>query len=388
MHSRSQSTSARHCCRTTLRRYPMSFLVMIAALMLLILIHEFGHWIVARKLGFSTPVYSIGFGKPYLVIGRKWGTEFRVTPWLLGGYVAIPELGDESSAKEFMAAHGFDTSGYTYKFHPVWKRTLVAIAGVAMNVLFALVVTFGLLAAVGKPYADVKDVFISNVNANPAVTIARDAGLQSNDVIVAVDGQAVKSPNDLVKLVTAHKGTPAVLTVQRPGESAPRTITVVPNADGKIGIAIGAHQELKFEKVGVGQAAGQSVTYNVDLAKQMLKGLGMLLHIVPKPADLPDAATEVHGIVAIVQIGATALGFGPYIFIDFLVRISMMLAVMNILPVPLLDGGYLLFLGLEKLRGKPLSKETQSRILGVSFFLLMGLMLLGLFNDVFKPVKP
>jgi len=366
----------------------MSFLVMIAALMLLILIHEFGHWIVARTLGFSTPVFSIGFGKPYLVIGRKWGTEFRVTPWLLGGYVAIPELGDESSAKEFMAAHGFDTSGYTYKFHPVWKRTLVAIAGVAMNVLFALVVTFGLLAAVGKPYADVKDVFISDVNANPAVTIARDAGLQSNDVIVAVDGQAVKSPNALVKLVTAHKGTPAVLTVQRPGESAPRTITVVPNADGKIGIAIGAHQELKFEKVGVGQAAGQSVTYNVDLAKQMLKGLGMLLHIVPKPADLPDAATEVHGIVAIVQIGATALGFGPYIFIDFLVRISMMLAVMNILPVPLLDGGYLLFFGLEKLRGKPLSKQTQSRILAVFFFLLIGLMLLGLFNDVFKPVKP
>jgi len=365
----------------------MSFLVMIAALMLLILIHEFGHWIVARKLGFSTPVFSIGFGKPYLVIGRKWGTEFRLTPWLLGGYVAIPELGDESSAKEFMTAHGFDTSGYTYKFFPVWKRTLVAVAGVVMNVIFALVVTFGLLAIAGKPYANVKDVFIADVNANPAVTIARDAGLQNNDVIVAVDGTAVKSPADLSKLIGSHKGTPAVITVQRPGEPQTRSITVVPNANGKIGIGIGAHQELKFEKVGVGQAAVQSVTYNAELAGQMLKGLGILLHIVPKPADLPDAATDVHGIVAIVQIGASALGFGPYIFIDFLVRISMMLAVMNILPVPLLDGGYLIFFGLEKLRGKPLSKEVQSRILGIFFFLLIGLMLLGLFNDVFKPIK-
>lgn len=364
----------------------MSFLIMIAGLMLLILIHEFGHWIVARKLGFSTPIFSIGFGKPYLVIARRWGTEFRLTPWLLGGYVAIPELGDESSATEFMKANGIDAGGYKYKFFPVWKRTAVAVAGVAMNVLFALVVTFGLLAAFGKPYADVKDVFVGELSQTN--TIARDAGLQPNDVIVAVDGQPVKKPQDLVNLISAHKGTPANVTIQRPGEPQTRSITVTPDADGKIGIAIGVHQELKYKEVGVGEAAVQTVTYNVDLAKQMLWGLGLLLHIVEKPADLPDAATEVHGIVAVVQIGAQALGFGPYIFIDFLVRISMMLAVMNILPIPLLDGGYLVFFGLEKLRGKPLSKEVQSRILGIFFFLLIGLMLLGLFNDIFKPVSP
>lgn len=360
----------------------LGVLMMIAALMLLILIHEFGHWIVARALGFSTPVFSIGFGKPYLVIGRRWGTEFRLTPWLLGGYVAIPELGDESSAREFMQAHGLDTSGYQHKFFPVWKRTLVAIAGVTMNVLFALVMTFALLAAVGKPYAHVKDVFIGELSTTN--TIARDAGLQKDDIVVAVDGQPVRTPDDLVKAVSAHKGTPAVVTVKRGAQTV--DITVTPNADGKIGIAIGAHQELRFQKVGVGEAAVGSVTYNVDLAKQMVVGIGMLLRIVPKPAELPDTATEVHGIVAVVQIGAQAYGMGLYVFLDFLVRISMMLAVMNILPIPLLDGGYLLFFGLEKLRGKPLSREVQGRILGFFFLLLIGLMLYGLFNDIFKPV--
>ena len=96
-------------------------------------------------------------------------------------------------------------------------------------------------------------------------TIARDAGLQPNDVIVAVDGQPVKKPQDLVTLISAHKGTPANVTIQRPGEPQTRSITVTPDADGKIGIAIGVHQELKYEKVGVGQAAVQTVTYNVEL---------------------------------------------------------------------------------------------------------------------------
>lgn len=363
----------------------MGILAMIAGLTLLIVVHEFGHWIVARMLGFQTPIFSIGFGKPYIVLGRRWGTEFRLTPWLLGGYVALPEMGDESTAKEFMKANGLETGQYEHKQFAIWKRSAVAVAGVTMNVIAAIVITFGLLAFVGKPHYEVKDVFIGELSATN--TIARDAGLKPNDVIVAVDGQPVSKPEDLVRLIGSHKGTEALITVQRPGESAPLTIPVTPDADGKIGIAIGVHQELEFEQVGVGEAAGTSVSYSFALAKEMVRGIGMMVGLVDKPQGLPEGATDVHGVIAIVQLGAAAFDAGFYVFLDMLVRISMMLAVMNILPIPVLDGGYLMFYAIEKIRGKPLDRDLELRIKSVFMMLLLMLMVYAIFNDVFNPIR-
>ena len=190
----------------------MGIFAMIAGLTLLIVLHEFGHWFVARMLGFQTPIFSIGFGKPYIVLFRKWGTEFRLTPGLLGGYVALPEMGDESTGKEFMKANGLDPATYEHKTFAIWKRSAVAVAGVTMNFITAIALIFGLLAFVGKPHYTVTDTFIAEVSTTNT-TIARDAGLQANDVFVAVDGQPVASPNDVIKLVNAHKGTPAVITV-------------------------------------------------------------------------------------------------------------------------------------------------------------------------------
>jgi len=361
----------------------MGILAMIAGLTLLIVLHEFGHWFVARMLGFQTPIFSIGFGKPYIVLFRKWNTEFRLTPWLLGGYVALPEMGDESTAKEFMKANGVDPVNYEHKTFAIWKRSAVAVAGVTMNAIAAIAIVFGLLAFVGKPHYTVTDTFISEVSTTN--TIAADAGLKANDVFVAVDGQPVSSPNDVIKLVSAHKGTPVTITVKRGNET--HDVTVTPNADGRIGIGIGAHQELSFQKVGVGEAATTSVVYCADLSVQMVKGIGMMIGIVPKPADLPDAATEVHGVIAIVQIGAVAFDAGFYAFLDLLARISIMLAVMNILPIPVLDGGYLMFYALEKLRGKPLNRETEIKIKSVFMMLLLGLMVYALLNDVINPVN-
>src|SRR5262249_34846180 len=109
--------------------------------------------------------------------------------------------------------------------------------------------------------------------------------------------------------------------------------------------------------------------------------------IVPAPKNLPAGATDVHGIVAIVQIGNSAYNAGLYSFVMMLVLISMNLAIFNILPIPALDGGYLLFFAIEAIRGKPLPRELQQRILVLFFALLIGLMFLGLFNDIFKPVN-
>ncbi len=354
---------------------------MIAGLSLLIVLHEFGHWAVAQWRGMQTPVFSIGFGSPYIVLGRWRNTEFRLTPWLLGGYVSLPEMADETTLREYMKENGQDPS--QFKQFKIWERSAVAVAGVAMNVLTAVVLAFGLFAFVGMPDYRPLDAYVSDLSTTNM--IAKNAGLQVGDVVVSVDGQPVTKPEDLIKLVSAHKGTPAQLIVERAGQRVP--VTVTPDANGRIGIVIGAHVDRQYKKMGVGEAAVESVKFNANMVGQMFKGLGMMLHIVPAPKDLPAGATDVHGIVAIVQVGNSAYNAGFYSFVMMLVLISMNLAIFNILPIPVLDGGYLLFFAIEAVRGKPLPRELQQRIMVIFFLLLMGLMLFGLFNDIFKPVN-
>lgn len=359
----------------------MGILAMVAGLALLIILHEFGHWAVAQWRGMQTPVFSIGFGSPYIVLGRWRGTEFRLTPWLLGGYVSLPEMADETTVKDYMKENGQDPS--QFKQFKIWERSAVAVAGVVMNILTAVVLSFLLFAMVGTPDYLARDAYVADLSTTN--TIARDAGLQPGDVIRFVDGQIVKSPEDLIKLISAHKGTPAALVVER--GNLRMNITITPDKDGKIGIAIGAHVDRQYKKMGVGAAAVESVKFNANMTWQMVRGIGMMLHIVPAPKDLPAGATDVHGIVAIVQIGNSAYNAGLYSFVMMLVLISMNLAIFNILPIPVLDGGYLLFFAIEAVRGKPLKREVQQSILLLFFVLLIGLMLFGLFNDIFKPIN-
>lgn len=355
-------------------------LSMIVGIMFLILIHEFGHWIVARMLGFQTPVFSIGFGKRSwsLVLGKFWDTEFRLSPILLGGYVSIPELQDETTAKEMLGDKLKD-----YTFFPVWKRMAVAVAGVTMNILFAIVAIAALFAFIGQPKMEINS---TNVRAlDPAVTIAQDAGLKPGDVFVSVDGQPIKLPEDLLKAVQAKKNEPTTILVSRNG--APVAVQVTPNADGRIGVQIGVDAVQTNEKMDAWTATKTGVSTSFNRMGAMLKGFGMMLGIVEKPAAMPDAALEMHGIVGIVQVGAQAFDQGMFAFVWMLAMISLNLAIINILPIPMLDGGHMLFFTIEKIRGKPIAIETRNRISSVFFMLLVGLMVWGLVNDIVKPIQ-
>lgn len=357
----------------------MGILAMIAGLFLLILIHEAGHWLAARAFGFKTPVFSIGFGprKYSIVLGKFWDTEFRLSPIPLGGYVSIPELGDETTARGVLKENGEDPA--SFKKFAIWKRVVVAAAGVTMNVLFALVVLFATFATLGQPTAAVRDVFVQETSTQ--ITIAKDAGLQPHDIFVSVAGQKVNVPQDITAALQAHKSEPIDVVVTR--GNAQETLHLTPNADGKIGVVIGVDQDITYNRLGVVDAASASASTTGMALKNMFVGIGMMLHIVPAPAG---ADTTVHGVVGIVQIGASAFSAGLFNFIWILVMISLNLAVMNILPIPLLDGGHIMFMGVEKLRGKPLTAETQGKISYLFFLLLIMLMLTGLFNDITHPI--
>ena len=357
---------------------------MILGLMFLILVHEFGHWIVARLCGFKTPVFSIGFGKREwsLVLGKFWDTEFRIAPIMLGGYVSIPELADESML-DASKKDKPDSETKDLKVFPVWKRQLVAVAGVVMNILTAFVILASLLFFIGKPAADITATKIGSFSNE--VTIAQDAGFEVGDKFISVDGVKVVTPEDLTKAIGSNKSTEILVVVER--NSQPIEITVTPNGDGFIGIGLDIDYVQTFEK----QDFMTSVT---DGAKTtgvqlwgMVKGIGMMVGLVDPPPGTPDGATDVHGVVAIVQIGADAFGAGTFQFLWIVAMISLNLALLNILPIPLLDGGHMLFFAIESIRGKPVNIEFREKLYRIFFMLLIMLMFYGLFNDIFNPVK-
>jgi regulator of sigma E protease len=328
-----------------------------------------------------TPVFSIGFGprRFSIVLGKFWQTEFRISPIPLGGYVAIPELGDETNAEE--VAKMFGEEPRELKKFAVWKRMCVAVAGVVMNILFAVVLVFGLYAIKGAPVAQVTSIFVASLDSQNA--IARNAGLQPQDVIVGVDNVktvAPITPDMLTKQLIAHKGEEVVLHIKRQGQDL--DVKVVPNQDGRIGVGIGVTQNFAFAPMSASEAGARSVSVTWDGLGKISYAVAGMLHIVT-----PTAGAEPHSIVAIFQVGADAWNAGLVQFINILFSLSLNLAVFNILPLPMLDGGYVVFFTIEALRGRPLSAETQNKLKTACLWLILMLFIWGVFNDFAHPIK-
>jgi regulator of sigma E protease len=339
---------------------------MLGALVLMIVAHEFGHWIVARLFGFEAKTFSIGFGsKPRIVLGHLWGTEFQATPWLVGGYVSL------------------DPSDNGFRAKAAWKRALVLVAGVTMNVVLAFVLMSALYATQGKANPQPAGLSVQAVvsDSSPAAR----AGIARGDEIVSVDGDNVVSFEQFVTDVRKHNdGTAATIVVRR--NSQLLTIAVTPDANGRIGAAIDQHFNMNYQRLNPLAATIESGKTVFAMGSQMVTGLLMMLHIMPTPTGVPVGAGDVHGVVGIIQMGQTALSNGLYSFITLVCLVSMNLAFLNILPIPVLDGGHLLFLAWEKVSGKPIRSEVQGALTVIFFGLLLLLMFFGLFNDITHPL--
>jgi regulator of sigma E protease len=342
---------------------------MLLGLVLLILVHEAGHWLVARYYGFKTPVFSIGFGTRNMswVLGTFWETEFRITPFLLGGYVSIPELQDESTMLELQKQSGGDASKVQYKVFPVYQRMLVAIAGIVMNVLTALVIFAALFFFVGKMTATPTTQV---AGFGEQVTIARDAGVQVKDVIVTVNGVKTDSPQQIMQTLQTRKNLVTPIGVNRNG--SPIEVLVTPNDKGQVGIAFAI--KVEANKLSFGSALVESGKTTYEAIGGMFHGLGMMVGLVEKPQG-----AEMRGIIGIVQMGSDAYSMGWYQFNWLLAMISLNLAVMNILPIPALDGGHMLFFTIEGLRGKPVNPALKGRVtlLFVAMLMLLFVYMTG-----------
>ncbi len=344
----------------------LSTLISVLFLGFLVIVHEFGHFLVARWAGVRVLRFSVGFG-PRLLTWKWRQTEYAVSAIPLGGYVKMAgEQRAEGTGKP-----------WEYYTKPVGTRAAIIFAGPFVNYLVAflslwLVFVIGypeLLPDVGKVLDDMP---------------AKAAGLQVGDRIRSIDGRAVRTWDDLTRIIYESAGRPLVLRIERGGEAS--DVPVTPQAKeitdpfgrrrtiGLIGVApSGAFEPFR---VGPADAFGRALRQQGEATVQTLTALWSM---ATGRLALRDSVTGPIGLIYLTS-EAMRMGWAPLLFLISLLSLS--LAIFNLLPIPILDGGHLLFLGLEKLLGRPVSLTVQERSAQVSFVLLIALILVICVNDL------
>lgn len=335
------------------------FIVVLGAL---IFVHEFGHFIVAKKSRVRVERFSLGFGP---ALWRKlWGdTEYRVSAVPLGGYV---KMYGENPGEEVSDPKG------SFLHQSVWTRILIVAAGPGFNFLFAIVL-IAFIHVVGIPVE--KSVQIGRVLDNSA---AAQAGLQTDDTIVALNDEPIQRIHELKSKITASEGRPFRLEVVRRGGS--KSILVTPQLDPtshewRIGVEL-RPGEIIVEHSNPIEALGQGFAWTWRITKLSIAGFGKIL-----TGAIP-ATESLAGPLGIAREIGRQADYGWRNVLFFTAGISVSLAILNLLPIPVLDGGHLLFFGIEIINGQPLSLRKREIANQVGLLILVSLMLFAFYNDI------
>lgn len=337
----------------------MAILAAIGVLALLIFVHELGHFAAARLQGIRANRFSLGFG-PALLKYQGTETEYALRAIPLGGYVGFPDDDPESA----IAPDDPDL----LRNRPLWDRAIVISAGVIANLVFAYFLLLGQVATVGvqeiQPGLVVPKVEVASV--------AQQGGLEAGDVIVALQGQPLENypeaTEQFIEKVKTSVAQPLELTLKRGEQNLSVTLTPVDDGQGqgKIGVALLPNVEQRrahnpLEAIQYSASAFERITL---LTAQ---GFGQLI------THFADSVNQVAGPVKIVEYGASIAQNNAGNLFQFGALISINLAIINILPLPALDGGQLVFLLIEALWGKPLPNKIQDNIMQTGLVLLLGL---------------
>ncbi|WP_419941854.1 RIP metalloprotease RseP [Candidatus Palauibacter sp.] len=366
----------------------ITILVTVIVLGVLIFVHELGHFAAAKSVGIEVPRFSIGLG-PKMAGFRRGETEY-VLSWIpLGGYVKMAGMADEEvvgkleggtespPGTEERGAAG--TSPRDFDAKPFWARVMVISAGVIMNWLFAVVA----FAAIAMGQGVFEPRIVEVAPGSPAA----EAGLRDNDLIRRVDGVSVHDPTQVTMRIERRAGESVDIVVERDGEDL--TFVAMPDAVeqfsdltgnsrtvGRIGIRLGADggRAGPIEALGRGWS---SATYWSGAVVQFLTDL----------VTGRSSAREIGGPIMIGEISGRAARAGFWELLGFMAVISINLAIFNLLPIPVLDGGHLLFLGIEGLRGgRALSVQQRMRFTTVGMVFVLALMLWAVGNDVLRVI--
>jgi membrane-associated protease RseP (regulator of RpoE activity) len=342
----------------------MSVLAAIAVLAVLIVVHELGHFMAARLQGIHVNRFSIGFG-PILWKYQGTETEYALRAIPLGGFVGFPDDDPDSDIPE--------NDPDLLHNRPIFDRAIVISAGVIANLIFAYLVFVAQFTAIGVPngFDYQAGVLVPQVmQESPAA----QAGIRSGDIILAVNDQELGSSDaaiqGLMRTIQDSPNQPLDLTIRRGDRQVDVTVTPESSPDGKarVGVELLPNGTVEYRRPnGVIEVLSLAARDFQDMFVRTVQGFGMLL------TNFSEMAGQVAGPVRIVEQGAGLVSSNANSLFPFTAIISINLAIINILPLPALDGGQLAFLLIEGLRGKPLPNRIQENVMQTGLVLLLGL---------------
>jgi len=350
----------------------MSILFAIIALGALIFIHELGHFIFAKTFKVGVEKFSLGFGPK--IFGKKIGeTEYLLSAFPLGGYVKMVGEGDDVELDEAERQRSFADK-------PVLQRIVIVAAGPLFNLLFAFLI-FIVIYMIGVPAVTTK---IGDVVAGKP---AARAGMLAGDRITAVNGKPVSRWDDFAKIITGGKLAPLEIDVQR-GASVLRFKMVPESRTSKNLLGDTVTQPV----VGV-VAAGESVIDHFPPGEAIVRGSNQCWSVIKltvlsmvRLVERAIPLDNIGGPIMIVKMAGQQASEGLVNFLAFMALLSVNLGVLNLLPVPILDGGHLAFFVIELVIGRPVGKRAREIAQQVGLVLLISLMMLAFYNDIARMI--
>lgn len=355
-----------------------NFLSFVVIISVIVFVHEFGHYYVAKLCGVRVEAFSIGFGPEIYGWYDKDKTRWKISAFPLGGYVKM--FGDMSEAstpdKAKIAKMSKKDRRYAFHLKSLKQKSAVVAAGPIANFLLAIVILTLFFFYYGRPET------LPEVGEILEGSSAEQAGFKSGDVVVSLDGQKIERFEQIQRIISLNPGLPIPYSLQRGGEIINGTVTptIVETTDifgntikaGRLGIASG---KISHTKLGLGEAliTGVSETYNISIST--LKAVGQMITGSRKTDDL-------SGILRIGKYSgqATERGFSTVLW--FMAVLSINLGLINLFPIPMLDGGHLLYYGIEAASGRPLAERIQEYGYRFGLILLVFLMIFATFNDL------
>jgi len=351
-------------------------------LSLVVFFHELGHFLVARWCGVRILVFSIGFGPEIVGFNDRHGTRWKISAIPLGGFVKF--FGDDNAASvpdnERLASMDARERSQSFMFQPVSKRAAIVVAGPLANFLLAVVIFAGVFMLYGK------QTMSARVDSVQPSSAAADAGFKPGDLVVAINGRAVESFAEMQRVVGASAGEPLDVTVDRDG--ARRVLTATPTLKevkdnfgnvqrvGILGISRSmAPEDLKLHPVAPPQAVWLAVQETWSVIDRTLSYIGGVI-------AGREAANQLGGPIRIAQMSGQVASFGFVPLIQLAAVLSVSIGLLNLFPIPLLDGGHLLFYIIEGVRGRPLSERAQEVGFRIGLAIVLMLMIFATFNDI------
>jgi regulator of sigma E protease len=358
--------------------YVIPFLFVLS---LVVFFHELGHFLVARWCGVQILVFSIGFGPEIVGFNDRYGTRWKISAIPLGGFVKF--FGDDNVASvpgQSQADMDAEQRARSFMYQPVLKRIAIVVAGPAANFVLAVIIFACVFALYGK------QTMSARVDTVQPGSAAAAAGFQPGDLVVAIDGRAVDSFSDMQRIVSTSAGETLNVTVEHDGvqrvlKATPALKEVKDNFGnvqriGILGITRSmAAEDLKLHPVAPPQAVWMSLQETWSVIDRTLNYIVGVL-------SGREAASQLGGPIRIAQMSGQVASFGFIPLIQLAAVLSVSIGLLNLFPIPLLDGGHLLFYVIEGVRGRPLSERAQEVGFRIGLAIVLMLMIFATFNDI------